>query len=289
MKRPVQLIFLLLVSLAGTPDGNAQFFAGQQQALVNQGFNPADYGDPGSAKIWLAARKETAFSDGDSVSSATEWINGWDFTQGTGASQPTYQTGEVGSSPAFQFDSVNDYLNAPSAALGIFNNIGTATVMTVHRRTSTTGTLLNVGSNADGEPRARYFYEGNTFPQLGGRRTDGGSDDTSVFGNISQWNTSGLLATLTVDYAGSDSYLYIDGTLRGSDTSFGTDGNTSTTDSAAIYLGVQRIGGSGSPFFFYYFGGYIAEVIVWVPALTTEQREAAEADLGAIYGLTITH
>lgn len=68
----------------------------------------SDTGAPGDPDTWYAAHLETAFSDEDSVGTATDFgTNGYNATQGTGTAQPTFQSpceSGVVEEPCFDFD-----------------------------------------------------------------------------------------------------------------------------------------------------------------------------------------
>ena len=108
------LILLAAVSLCAGP-----FFFGQQGALsvgAPAAFNPNDYG---TVDLWVAARKETGLSDGDAVSTATDWgALEKNLVQATEAAKPTYKTGILNGQPVYRFDGVDDFFAAASA-LGV--------------------------------------------------------------------------------------------------------------------------------------------------------------------------
>lgn len=112
MKTIIALLTLYFTCAAGT------FFAGQQAAVSSAvapaaEFDPSDYG---TVLLWVAARKESAYSDGDAVSLATDWSPlGYDLEQATSAARPTFKTGIINSQPVYRLDGVDDFAASPTA------------------------------------------------------------------------------------------------------------------------------------------------------------------------------
>lgn len=73
-----------------------------------------------SPRAWWKADAITGLSNGASVSSWANSVSGGvAAANGTGAQQPTYQTGAQNGLPAVRFDGVNDYLTATSVNLPV--------------------------------------------------------------------------------------------------------------------------------------------------------------------------
>ena len=89
------------------------------------------------------------------------------------------------------------------------------------------------------------------------------------------------MLTGVLDYGNSDAFLYENGTLLNSNTSFQTDGNTSDTDSDFVHIGATG-GGLGS-----FLDGFIGEIILYQRALSATERQRVERHLGRKWGITV--
>jgi hypothetical protein len=95
--------------------------AAQVLSITGGGFSPDQIA---GLEMWLKADAISA-SDGDPVATWEDsHTSNKDATQGTGGSQPTYQTNEVNGLPIVRFDGTDDVLNVA----GILNNDATRTV-----------------------------------------------------------------------------------------------------------------------------------------------------------------
>jgi hypothetical protein len=115
------------------------------------------------------------------------------------------------------------------------------------------------------------------FYSVFGRRLD--SEDTTLLLSLQSNVGAFVVHTGIVDYANSDAFLYINGTLDNSTTSFATDGNTSDTNSNNIRLG--RVGTTNAS----YLNGDLAELIVYNRALTLAELTKVNAYLLAKWGV----
>jgi hypothetical protein len=115
--------------------------------------------------------------------------------------------------------------------------------------------------------------------RLYGRRTDA---DAVVILQATATPTSNRLFTGQVVYSSSDAYLYIDGLLSASSTSYLTDGSTSDTNSDSVSIGSGPTGDEP-------LDGWIAEVIVYPSALSMTDRARVEAYLALKWGISGVH
>lgn len=233
-------------------------------------FNPRAMG----AKLVLDAR----YIDQADNTAVSTWSdrsgNGYDATQTTPASQPTFQTAEFGGNGVVRFDGSNDVLNANGAA-GVLRNVGGGTLMGVAKFASvnsntSTGVVFFSRGNLSGSTRALVGLV-NSSPQgygAGGRRLDTNSFQTANTGTYTQNRV--LIETAIFDWANSDLFVFLDGTQSGSNTSFQTNGNTSDTDSLAVRVGLA------DPAFNQYMNGDIGQAVAFPFALTAAQRKRVE-------------
>lgn len=251
------------------------FFLPQFTGFLRKGvsFSPSDISGLG---LWLKADAITGLSDGDPVST---WLdssgNSRDAT-GSGTARPSYKTGGPNGLPYLLFDGVNDEMSV--AALSLTNNIPGFTCFMARKwraSPSALGYEFYV-STPSGTARVSA-YAGAVSGKFGagGRRLDG--DSFAGVTSAASVSTVYEVRTVVADYANSDFFQYIDGTLDGSTTSFQTTGNTSATNSLRVMIGSS--GGTQ-------FGGIdCAEIIAYPRALNSTERGQVEAYLAAKYGL----
>ena len=161
--------------------------------------------------------------------------------------------------------------------LNMLRNVGGATIITVKSQTGFAANqyAVNVSNNSTLE---RLAVSSNTTTQyvVGGRRLD--ADALATISSTTA-STSPAVITTIADYSNSDLYLYLNGGLNASTTTFQTDGSTSDTDSASIRLGSSV--GSG------FLTGDIAEVMIFNRVLTTQELQSLHQYLGRKWGITV--
>lgn len=253
----------------------------RRRAFRSTGFNPADYGTPGAAKVWLAARKE-AYANADPVSSATEFLNGWHFTS-SGSARPRFDTGVLGAQPGFFFDNSNDYLSGIAAA-SLLNGVSSATFALVLKSSSVNQNTVFDFCTATVDVTRLQFDLDSGWPIVYARRLDADGAGSAHNGAMSGV-TNPHLFMLTLNWATGRVSLWIDGVVFINNAAITSSGSTSATNSAAVVLGGAKNFGT----VWSYFSGHIGEFIAWTGALDTAARQAAELALGDLYGLTITH
>lgn len=198
--------------------------------------------------------------------------NGWDASQATPASRPTYEANEIGGNGVVRFDGSNDFMTV-SGAVGLLKNVGGATLFVVAQYNAvsdglTEGSFFFSRNGNSQSTRAFIGILGNAGFSTGGRRLD-----TDGFQTTSSTYTSGrtVLHTGLFDYANSDLFLFLDGSQTASNTNFQAAGNTSNTDSDAV-----RVGASATTGFDQYFQGDMGQAIAFPSALTASQRKRVE-------------
>lgn len=243
--------------------------------LTADAFNPGSYGN---AIWWIAARKETTYSDGASVGTATDWsASGLNAVNSTNAAKPTYKTAIVNSLPVFRADGTDDCLKPASNPI---SGKSSATLMFVFKQDADPpasspqagAPISNFGSDAAAPADHTPWTDGNIYIGFAStaRKTAGNPS-----ASLASWSV------ITVVSAASDYRVYVNGTLL-----YSTATNTfgaSSGGTAALFLSSDATGG------FYTFDGDLAEIVIWDSALGTSAREGAENALGILYGITITH
>jgi hypothetical protein len=261
-------------------------FATQAQAVLTprsfafRGFNPNAYGN---TIWWIAARKETAYADNDSVATATDWsASAINASNSTNASKPTYKTAIVNSQAVFRADGVNDVLVPSSNPL---SGKSAATICIVFKDNSDPPSGTGVTGDPAGGPMSGFgsdaaatgdhmpWVDGNVYCGLASTaRKSAGNPSTS----LASWTL------MTIVSAANDYRIYINGQLFYS-TVTNTFGAAASMTRVALLTSYDSTGG------YYPYAGDLAEIVIWDSALGTAAREGAEDALGAIYGMTITH
>lgn len=242
--------------------------------------NPVFVFDPSSLtglKIWLKADAQS-YTDGQSVTTWTDSSgNANDFV--TDSTNPTFKTNIVNGKPVVRFNGTSggdDLKN--TTALSLLNNVGSATIFAVCSDTNSGGGTaihpvvhISTGTTIT-NPRASIFTK-NTSAQFisTGRRLDAdtGVQATSTFSsgfhtlvNDSDWTNNAL-------------QIYVDGVAGTSGTYSSGGGSTSATNSLGIELGSLTTS--------FNFPGDIAEVLVYVPKLSSTDRQSVEGYLRTKY------
>lgn len=231
--------------------------------------------------LWLDASVNSSLTfNGSTVS---EWRdlsgNGLDFSQATAANQPGNRT--LGTRQALDFDG-SAWLVGNAASLSIARNVGGLTIIVAGELDTTTSARVFVNISRNGnvsQARALLDFDNasNSF-RAGGRRTDADSFDFVVSGGSA--TTGPVVLTGVYNYAASDLFLYVSGSLLASNTSFQTDGNTSDTDSDNVSV-AQNSFGVGA------LDGAIGEILIYQRALSAAERQRVERALGKKWGIAV--
>jgi hypothetical protein len=211
------------------------------------------------------------------------------LTQSTDANRPLWKSASViGSNPGLEFDGSNDYLFATSGDLmKVARNVPGVTVFAVLRVDNTTTRAIwtaGIGAGVN-QFRGRVNFTSGTNFSAGGRRLDADTFVTASSSIVTVTGNNHILRQ-TNDYANSDVFLHVNGTLRGSSTSFQTDGNSEDTDSSHLMLG----GSFNSDAFTATGGlhdGIMCEWIAYSRALTAAESARVERYLSGKYGITV--
>jgi hypothetical protein len=259
------------------------FFGGQQAALASPS-EPSGWSPPTTALVyWLSARQETAFSDGDSVETPTDWSGaGHAPAQATSSRRPTYETGVVNGLPVFRFDGVDDRFDFSGGALDMAKNQSGLTVYIVVIPSSTTSAaqrnLVSISSGTSSTAqRVLVSFGTSGTTTIGGRRLDADSFATT-FGSLSHTSGTAWVVTALFDWANSDLYSWQNTTADIANTSYQTAGSTSNTSSLAATIGSNSAGA-------FIFAGDIAEILIYQAAHDSTDRADIQSGLMTLYGL----
>lgn len=130
------LLSLLLCSLLPAAQAGPGFFM-NQQGVVATSSAPDNTPPVTSGLVFFAEADQESYGNGDAVDSITDLSgNGFNATQGTAASRPTFVTGVVNGRSAYRLDGVDDFAAFSRSGLDLFRNRTGYSVYVV----STTGT-----------------------------------------------------------------------------------------------------------------------------------------------------
>jgi hypothetical protein len=237
---------------------------------------------PGCAFYYEADGKKTL----DGSSNASSWGdmsgNARDVTQGTAGNRPPYIASGINGRPAFNFkpDATGRILTLTNNSLT--RNIGNLTVVLVYQHSATVTGYDGVFSiNAStGERAAFYRPSGSTRGVCYGRRLDEDAANSADWATDA-YNASAHVVIAEFDWANSAAYVWLDGVLVVSDSTWaGTDGNTSDTNAATIYIGGMSAGAS--------FNGLVSVIAGWQRSLATVERQRLIQGYGNKYGVPVT-
>lgn len=227
-------------------------------------------------------------ANNDPVGYWADLLNGYPLTQTTNNNRPLYLTSGINSRPALSFDGTNDNLNATSGAVcDAVRNTGGFTAVAAIRLGSPTQIVsysyLSRNGSA-GQSRINLTFNGTTGSKawvLGGRRQEADSAVNVTAANDGGANNTTYIMAGVADYTNSDGYLYRNGELHASNTSWLTGGTTPDSASAAVAVGGLSDGVTQQ------FLGQIAQVLWYKRALSASEVLFVSRWLGRIYGVAV--
>ena len=235
-----------------------------QDRIVNRprfsSFLPSDLANQ---VAWFKADSITA-NDGDAV---TTWSDSFstahDVTQPTSTKRPVYKTSIVNGKPVLRFDGTDDLLRSASA----FTFSGTtASIFVVSTGSSTAnGNAVNI----DDGGTTFYEFRVDSTTSLAFRPFN--TSSATCEGTKSQSGTWRLMAGIK---DASNSTAYANG-VAGTPTACS---GTQRSGSTKIQVGEFGLG-------FQFFGGDIAEIIIYDTALNSTDRQKVETYLNAKYAI----
>lgn len=190
--------------------------------------------------LWLdASDASTITHSSGSVSQINDKSgNARHLTQGTGANQPRIDTHTQNGLAVLDFDGINDNLTLGSSGLG--RNVAGVTIHVACycERPFNGGSTypLCISTNTSSAVRAGLQFGATDYkPGIGARRVDG--DTFTNFSSPTSLHGGFAVYTAVLDYANSNCYIYVNGVLEYTNTSFFADGNTSDTASLETRVG----------------------------------------------------
>ncbi len=237
---------------------------------------PAGIGNSLTNRLWLRADDLSA---GTVATWADQSGNGFNYSRSNTSERPSLASSVLNGKPVVRFDGNNDDLTSSNSNTALGGGVQDITIFTVFRSTSTQNSRM-VHFSADGNANRTLIGTSINHTTNGSAgfvtRTSAGSADLDI-AQDADWNDgNGHILVSKVDDA--NRYVYIDGTLRASDTQ---DMLFTSTNDGTSFLG-SRNGND-------HFNGDLAEVIVYRRALNEAQRRIVENHLSTRWGIGITH
>jgi len=234
--------------------------------------------------LWLDASKTSSLQfNGDFVS---EWRdlsgNGTNAVQGSAGVQPDATTRTQNGLRVLDFDGSkamivhSTALPNPTGA-AIARNVSGITMIAVCAYDNTSGTQFIFLANTDAQFVRSALVKPGSNIAVGGRRLN--IDPFASVGYAHNANANVISGIL--DYANADAFMYENGVLRNSSTSFQTAGNSENGDSVSVEIGSSGNGTLNR------LDGFIGELLVFRRALTNLERQRVERYLGRKWGITI--
>lgn len=206
---------------------------GIQQLLMagGAGWSPRQMVAP--PKLWLDPMSDVT----DVSGAASQWSdrsgNDWHALQSTAANQPAIINGAINGLRALSFDGTNDRLQtSASGAQTLYRNVSTGWALGVFKRAATgTATRVVFGASTGNESgRSRFRFDIASDKLRLAQLRDDGTTPLTLSGATSI-DTNWHMALMLMDWSTAAGSIYLDGSLDGSATSFGTTGTTANTSS----------------------------------------------------------
>ena len=222
---------------------------------------PGGVGNSSSNLIWLDAN-QLGLTNSDPVSSWTDFSgNSNHATQGLGADQPTFLTGQINGLPVVDFDGTSEHLD-----FGTHITSDAITILSVFQRDNTSvGGLVTLQNHAVLE-KSTIVYAISDSP--GATHTI--SKSTGSYSIFSMRTTSGTGVNLNMTNGSTD----VDRTRN----------SLLNRGSSAVGARITDAGATGL-----YLDGQIAELIIYNSRLSVAERDIIIANLAAKYDLTATN
>lgn len=135
-----------------------------------------------------------------------------------------------------EFDGTDDWLSCTAFAASLFQNVGSGLIAAAARSGTQLGNIVGVSSGTSNTAARSNLYHQNAAGFVcGGRRLDSNSNQTTS--NAGSNDVSDRCLRAHWVWQDADLFLYRDGVLFQSNTSFQTAGNTSNTASLNVGLG----------------------------------------------------
>lgn len=264
------------VEVIGTATGGS--------STITRSWIPTDLGSKLAG--WYRA-SSISVGDGNPIDSWTdESGNGYHLTASSGV-RPTQQN--VSGRNVVRFDGVDDRLDQTGIGTK-FNGIGEANFWTVGRPNSTNVTAGNrnlwyLSRVTNGSVRLS-LAQSTTTPgrwRFGGSRVDGDSTDNDDSGTLIDTNSTVILHT-KFDFSNGDKFLYTNGVIDTTDTTFASAGVMASENLALYRMGASALAAGGNPTNWY--AGDIEMQIITTGIIDTSDQQKIEGYIAHSLGLT---
>ncbi len=210
-------------------------------------------------------------------SSGNNSLNKFTLTQATSTKQPLYSAKAINGIPALKFDGIDDYLensafNFPYndyQMFVVFRSLNSSTPLDIMSADYSGGHGILLETQARGVLRTLH-----RFPY----GTGGGDSFNSASGAFSIDNNYMLSYRRNSTSTPKNSTIRLNGS-----TTLSSTPTIASFDSSTLHLVVCSLMGSGR-----YFNGYIAEIIIYSRALSTQEEQDVEQYLSDKYQISIS-
>jgi uncharacterized Zn-binding protein involved in type VI secretion len=232
---------------------------------------------------------------GDSITGAAgSSVDAWPESSGSGMSdavqtadpfeRPTVSATTLNGHKVVSFDGSNDGLEIATKA-GFTRNTGGVTIFAVTRMNNppnTESTIVHFANGSGNTELSRVSHSvinAQRNFRIAGRRLDADSSQT-VLSSTGRSDATWYASTGVWDYTNSDAFVYVNGLLDVSSTSFQTAGTSSDTEAGFASIGYHGTGVRP-------WKGDIAEIIGYNRVLTQFERAQVHAYIKDEYGLSV--
>ncbi len=224
-----------------------------------------------SLKWWVKADAGTSTTTNNTgIQTWTDQSgNSLDATQGTATNQPTYLTNQINGLPVLSFDSTDDLLSTGTLPADFATTDVSMYIVALTDAAENTSPIVANPDNTSSRFNIHIPWGDNLIYFDHGDISSGGRLTTN-FGTLGQFQTYHFQTI-----SGTEQRIYQDGSQ------LATDANASSFDPTGKILDIGFYSSTGT-----YWGGDIAEVLVYNSALNTAERIIVDNYLSAKYNLT---
>jgi hypothetical protein len=232
-----------------------------------------------SMQFWLDATQLTGLTNGQAM---TTWVDrSSNAYSGTAVNGPTYQTNVLNSLPVVRLNGTNQYFNFRDVL-----NIGTSpgiTIFSIVNYNDASGNGGIISKSLFGGAVSRWgLVRGSYSTPNSMSFLVASSTNPTVAPEASNVDTSTGFRMVEGLWDRSSMFLYKNGAQVGTNT-LSDSGNYTT--SLSTFVGVYNDTTGGGPLAGYYLNGDIAEILVYMRPLSTQDRQTVEGYLAWKWGL----
>lgn len=233
-------------------------------------------GDPDLA-LWLAAWKETGYSDGDRITTLVDWSgNGRDFTAPNSGARPRFDANVLNSQPGFWFGGNSDQ-NYANRDVFFSGSQSVEAMFVIKKPASENG---NGAWKFDGGNWASHFTYGGTIYDAFC------SQDRDAYTPTYSELTAGVIYQVSIANGTNNHKVWQNGNNNKITRTSTVNHSHGTTPKVQVGASSDQNNGSSQTNWFH---GHILELKIWSKVLSNSERNTELAALNSRYGISVTN